>query len=311
MRSDGAPSVWLNKRSRGLVWMAVATSCHKGPGMMRISTRFASLAMIAVVFTGCSASTATPPASTSATTPAGTTAPAAAPSLAGKTLKIAYGENAQFELTAPSGQRVVLDLDDPTVLTAPLKASDIVLITHLHTDHYNAAVVDAFTGTKLVNKNDTLTSGDLKVTSLAASHDDNPIVAADPTNHIFVIEFAGFKIVDLGSTGQLTLNADQLTAIGTNVDIAIGPLQNVGGADPSSKKQIDLFNQIKPKLIIPTHTSLDYIQAAAKQWDPTWSEKQTVVVPLDRLPTAKPTFLCLGSLATSYGTILSAPEWKW
>lgn len=266
-----------------------------------LSTRkFASLAVVAIVFTGCSSSSAT-----STARPAGTDAPTAA-----ATLTVAFEENAQVELTAPSGQRILIDVYDPSLLTTPAVASDIVLVSHGHSDHSNADFEATFTGQKLINKTTDLNSGDIKIKSIAASHDDAAIDATGPTNHIFVIELAGFKIVHMGSTGQLQLTSDQLAAIGGDVDIAIGALQNVGGADPNNRKQIDIMNQIHPKIVIATHSTLDYVSLAAKEWKATFSSKKSVTIPHNEIP-AQTTLLSMGIVAPSYGVILNAPESNW
>jgi hypothetical protein len=264
---------------------------------MHATRKLAAAAIAAVAFAGCSSSAATSPG-----------APADAEAPVANSLTLAYEENAQVELTAPSGKRIVIDVYDPTLLTS--QTADVLLTTHLHLDHYLVDYGDSFTGQKIINQTAELTSGDIKVKSIAASHDDSPIDPESPTNHIFIIEFAGFKIVHMGSTGQLQLTPEQLAAIGGDVDIAIGALRNVGGLDPNSHKQIDIINQIHPKLVIPTHSSLAYVQLAGQEWKATYSSKKSVTIPHDALP-AQTTLLCMGNVAPSYGAILSVPESTW
>jgi hypothetical protein len=62
--------------------------------------------------------------------------------------------------------------------------------------------------------------------------------------------------------------------------------------------------------MIPTHSSLAYVQAAGKIWKATYSSNPTVKIPHTELPT-QPTMLLMGTLAVSYGAILNAPESKW
>ena len=271
---------------------------------MRISRLIPVMAVAVMAFAGCSTSPA------NSTEPAGASTAASSPSAAANTLTVAYEENCQLELIAPSGQRILIDVYDPTLLTSPAKATDILLATHIHTDHYLASFADSFPGKKIVNETKEETIDGVKIKSIAASHDDQEIVPADPTNHIFVIEFNGFKIVHMGSTGQMKLTADQLTAIGTGVDIAAVDMVSVGGSDPNGDKEIQIAQQINAKLIVPTHSSLPYIQAAGKIWSATYSTKISVKIPQSELPT-KPTMLIMGNLATSYGSILKAPESKW
>ena len=204
----------------------------------------------------------------------------------------------------------MIDISDPTLLTSPAKASDILLTSHLHTDHYNAAFEASFPGQKITNETKNITVGDVSIKSIAASHDDTAVNATAPTNHLFVIEFNGFKIVHGGSTGQLALTPDQLAELGGNVDIAAIVLQNVGGPDPNNSKAIDIATQLNPKIILGTHTNLNYVQAAGKKWSAVYSTNKTVTISHDQLP-SQTTLLFMGSLAVSYGAILKAPEAKW
>ena len=268
--------------------------------MIRTRT-IVSLAIAAIAFSACSSSSSTGKPASTDTLVTGSAAPAAA-------MTVAFEENAQVELTSASGERVLIDVYDPTLLTSP--DANVLLITHLHTDHYSVDFADAFTGPKIVNKAGDLTAGDIKVKSIAAAHDDTAINTTDPSNYIFIVEFGGFKIVHLGSTGQTKLTDEQLAAIGSGVDIAIGPLQNVGGLDPDKRKSVDVMDQIKPRIVIPTHSALDTVQLAAKEWKATYSSKLSVTIPKDQLP-SETTMLCMGQLATSYGAILSVPESTW
>ena len=268
---------------------------------MRTSRWTALLASAAVALAGCSGVTATPTAAlTASPTPDPTPA----------TLTVAYEGNCQVELIAPSGQRILIDVYDPTQLTSPAKDTDILLTTHTHSDHYLESFEQSFPGKKITNKTTELNVGNIKIKSLAASHNDTAIDPVSPSNHIFVIEFDGFKIVHGGSTGQLQLTPDQLTAIGGNVDIAAMALVNVGGLDPKDQKAMDVIKQVNPKLLIPTHASLDTITAAGKALSATFSANKTVTIPRDQL-TAQTRMLMMGRMARNYGVILNAPESKW
>ncbi len=266
---------------------------------MRTLFRISCAALIALAVVGCTSAAATPTPKPTEGTPAST-----------DVLKVTYGGTAHFELAAPSGKRVFIDVADPSVVTSPPTKDDVLLTTHLHPDHYVPDWGEAFPGQQVLNKSGSFTFGDVKVVSIDASHTDDPIDPADPTNHIFVVEFAGFKIVHLGSTGQTKLTAEQLAAIGSDVDILMAVLTNVGGSDPNETKAIDIVNQIKPKLLIPTHTDLKYVQAAGKVFSPSWTGKSTVTIPKAQL-TAKTAVLFMGNVAISYGAILKAPECKW
>jgi L-ascorbate metabolism protein UlaG (beta-lactamase superfamily) len=271
---------------------------------MHKSRLIGSLAAVALAFVGCSGSTATPTlAPTAAPTATATPVPATK-------LTIAYEENCQMELIAPSGQRILIDVYDPNRLTEPAKATDILLTSHGHGDHASQPFIDSFPGKMINAETKDLTVGDITIRSIAASHDETPVDMAAPSNHIFVIQFNGFKIVHDGSTGQLALTPDQLAAIGDGVDIAALDMMNVGGMDAKDDKAINVATQVSPKLLIPTHSQLAYIQAAGKIWPATFSRNKTVTVSHDQLP-AKTTLLMMGLVAPSYGIILNAPESTW
>ena len=73
---------------------------------------------------------------------------------------------------------------------------------------------------------------------------------------------------------------------------------------------INSTKQINPKVLLPTHSTLAYIQATPKDWKATYSNNKTVTIPRNELPT-QTTLLFMGTLGSSYGNILKAPETKW
>lgn len=258
---------------------------------MRFSRPLVALAVVAISLAGCSS---TPNPSAGAT---GTGTPSAT---AANTLTIYYEENCQVELIAPSGRRILIDVWNPSALSEPAKASDVLLTTHLHSDHYNQAWADTFPGKKITNESTQPKLDDLTVTSIAASHvDDNVLPDPNASNHIFVIEFDGFRIVHTGSTGQTALTADQVAAIGRSVDIAFSVLTDVSGTDPGSKRPLMQIEQMNPRLLIPTHTALAYVRSAATEWTGTYTEKASVTITKDQLP-AKTAMLFMGQTASSY-----------
>jgi len=270
---------------------------------MRFSRPLTALAVVALSFAGC-ANSSTP---SSSADPSGAVA-SGTPAAAAKGLTIYYEENCQVELIAPSGRRVLIDVWNPTALSSPAKASDVLLSTHLHSDHYNQVWADAFPGKKITNESTTLKPDDLTVTSIAASHSgDNVQPDPNATNHIFIIDFDGFHIAHTGSTGQTKLTDEQVAAIGTP-DVAFSVLQDVSGTNQVNPlKQIE---QMNPKLLIPTHATLDPVQAAGKEWAGTYTEKPSVTITKDQLPT-KTEMLFMGQQASTYGAVLKIAASAW
>jgi Beta-lactamase superfamily domain len=271
---------------------------------MRLSRPLAALAVMALAFAGCnSSSTSNPSAGPSDSGATG--APAAS---AANGLTIFYEENCQVELVAASGRRVLIDVWNPSALSSPATATDVLLTTHLHSDHYNQVWTDAFPGKKITSESTQLKLDDLAVTSIAASHtDDNVQPDPDASDHIFVIDFDGFRIVHTGSMGQTSLTDGQLATIGAP-DIAFAALQDVSGTNHTNPlKQI---KQMSPKLLIPTHARLEYVQPAGKEWSGTYTEKASVTITKDQLP-AKTAMLFMGQQASTWGAVLKIAASSW
>ena len=270
---------------------------------MRKIYLLASAALVASTLAACTGASATPTAAPA--TPAPSASAAAG-------LTVFYEENAQFELIAPSGKRVLIDIADPSALSAPATAKDILLTTHLHTDHYLNTFEASFPGQKLTSKAGSLDLDGVKVVSLESSHNANPIISGEATDYILVLEFAGFRIVHLGDIGQPSLSAEQLAALG-RVDLAFLPLRDVAvGAsiDAGGGYPLDLIAQIKPSIVIPTHTNTELVKAATERWDAAFSRNASVTIPLDQLPD-KTTVLCMGLLAPSFASLFGMDETAW
>ncbi|NQT56646.1 MAG: hypothetical protein HQ551_10500 [Desulfobacteraceae bacterium] len=69
--------------------------------------------------------------------------------LAGDSLKLYYEESAQIELIGPEGSRVLIDVNDPSALSGPPTAQDVLLTTHNHGDHRRLDFINSFPGKQL------------------------------------------------------------------------------------------------------------------------------------------------------------------
>jgi L-ascorbate metabolism protein UlaG (beta-lactamase superfamily) len=247
-------------------------------------------------------------------------------------LTIGYGQNAQVEIAAPRGPRIYFDVWNPSDLAEQPMASDVLLVSHPHRDHYLAEFAETFPGAKLVDETGELTVGVVAIRSIPASHSDAPVNPEAPDNHILIVDYGAIRVVHMGSTGQVQLTAEQLAAIG-KPDILIAPLANVGGDDPGCPllpvvrryadgsladvgggepgcdKAILIVEQIGPRLIVPSHINLGYARAAGEVWPAAWSAEKAVVVPRTSLP-SETRLLFLGPAASSYGALLGAAEWQ-
>ncbi|HBX70345.1 MAG TPA: hypothetical protein DEH25_13440, partial [Chloroflexi bacterium] len=59
-------------------------------------------------------------------------------------ITLIYSENSQFELIDEAGNRVLIDVMNPEVVSAPPTGTDILLTTHQHPDHLNASFISNF-----------------------------------------------------------------------------------------------------------------------------------------------------------------------
>jgi hypothetical protein len=69
------------------------------------------------------------------------------------------------------------------------------------------------------------------------------------------------------------------------------------------------MEQVKPRLIIPTHSDMDTIEIAAERWKGYFSESSTVRLSASSMP-AEPSLLVLGNLGPSYGKLFNLEPWK-
>jgi hypothetical protein len=276
---------------------------------MNLSRTVSSLALGAAVgvvaLAGCSSTTATgaPGSSSAATSSTAPSAPTAG-------VRIAYEENAQVEIFAPSGKRVLIDVWDPTSLTAPATASDILLTTHGHTDHYSVDFESSFPGQKITFEMKSIDTADFKITTIASTHDETlPILEKEGSDYLFVVVVGGLRIAHFGDIGQDKLSDAQLSTLG-KVDILITQLANTFSTmDERNKKGFNLVNQVKPPVLIPTHFTSEAATLAGQTWKGAFSTAP-ITVTREKLP-AETTIIFMGNQADSYGTILNLKSIGW
>jgi hypothetical protein len=227
-------------------------------------------------------------------------------------LVIRYEESSQFELTLPSGRRVYIDVYDDSLLGKQPSANDILLTTVLYAHHYHSGFAGGFPGRKLVATAGEIRLDDLHVVSFDASGTGQPVDHQNPTDQMVLIEAAGLRLLACGDEDQEALTAEQVAAMGGPIDIAICPLQNTyGDEDPTGRKALNVIDQIKPKLLLPTHVIMDEARKAVAEWAATYADKAQIAVTVGSLP-ATTTMLLLGDHAKDYGTMLKlTPTTSW
>jgi L-ascorbate metabolism protein UlaG (beta-lactamase superfamily) len=182
--------------------------------------------------------------------------------------------SAQFEVISPKGVRIFIDVYNHELLTGPAKVKDILLTTHLHTDHLDDTFYPGFPGEQLFFKTGKIVRDDVVITSIPASHGTiyGTFDPQNPSNYFFLIETGGLRIAHLGGMGQEKFLPEQLTALG-KIDLVMAPFSGTStGMNVSGKKGFNLMQELKPRLIIPTHNGLEEAKYMAALWKCSYTE---------------------------------------
>jgi L-ascorbate metabolism protein UlaG (beta-lactamase superfamily) len=176
--------------------------------------------------------------------------------------KIIWHGQSFFEVISGAGTRVILD---PHAIEAYGRIEvdgDLILMSHLHSDHTQVDVVKDF---KKVEQHNALKAGkagrpdefvpinekfrDIKFRDVASFHDNTGGLTRG-LNGIWVIEMDGLHIVHLGDLGHI-LSEEQVKQIGP-VDVLMIPVGGVYTLNGTDAK--DVIKQLKPKrYVIPMH----------------------------------------------------------
>jgi L-ascorbate metabolism protein UlaG (beta-lactamase superfamily) len=177
--------------------------------------------------------------------------------------KIIWHGQSFFEVISSAGTRVILD---PHAIEAYGRIEvdgDLILMSHLHTDHTQVDVVKDFKKVKQFNAlKDAKGDGrrvefvpinekfkDVKFRDVASFHDPKGGLLRG-RNGIWVIEMDGLHIVHLGDLGQI-LTEEQVKEIGP-VDVLMIPVGGVYTIHGTDAKTV--IEQLKPKrYILPMH----------------------------------------------------------
>ena len=227
-----------------------------------------------ILFASCSTTPSNPvkqaagdTSSRPGTQDAGTAAPAGEASAAGKKDPINLNDTGKtviklistsqtyptnsFLIISKSGTVVAADPFEPAAGVSP----DVVTVTHPHPDHMDMNLLDKVKCKKILTKTGSFTVKDVQITGIPASHMGNEINLSSPSNVLYLYEIDGLRIVHMGDIGQDRLTDEQIKALG-HVDIAFMQFVNsYSDYSLENEKGFKLIEQIKPTLIIPTHTT--------------------------------------------------------
>jgi L-ascorbate metabolism protein UlaG (beta-lactamase superfamily) len=188
----------------------------------------------------------------------------AAPAADAKKVILRWHGQSFFDLETSKGTKVVFDPHAIENYGRNQLPADLVLMSHAHNDHTQAAEVvtnldkaKVIQGLKIEGKKSDWNPvdeqvADIRVRSVGVFHDEQ-LGMERGKNTVFVLEVDGLRIVHLGDLGH-QLTDDQIKKIkkGGDIDvlmIPVGGVYTINGAD--AKKVVD---QLKPKMyVVPMH----------------------------------------------------------
>lgn len=177
----------------------------------------------------------------------------------GKTIIRTISRNIQFPnnsymIISKSGTVIVLDPTSPVDGIKP----DVITVTHDHFDHTDPKFLEKNNTVKQsFAKPESFTVKDVKVTGIASAHFGKEISSELPNNVIYVFDVDGLRIAHMGDIGQVKLTEEQLAALG-KIDIAFMQFVNsYSNYSVENGRGFDLIEQLKPQIIIPTHSNSD------------------------------------------------------
>lgn len=169
--------------------------------------------------------------------------------------------HACFYFTTPGGVRVLTDPFDAKVPypRAPLEC-DVVTMSHEHGDHNSR---EGLLGSPMILRglDESMevrrlseTVGDASFRTVASFHDAEG-GAKRGKNAIFVMDFAGLKVVHLGDLGH-ELSLEQVQEIGP-CDVLLVPVGGYYTMD--GKTAAKVAKSLSPRITVPMHFKTNYI----------------------------------------------------
>lgn len=249
----------------------------------------------------------TVPATTGATATTTTVAEPTTTTAPEQCILVRYEGYAQFEITAPDGTRVLIDVGDPAALSGPPTPNDILLTTHTHWDHFEQAFHRAFPGQQLTTTAGVLDAPGVHIEGIASVHrNDQQPRPHGGSNYVYVVEIAELRIAHFGDIGQEELTAEQMAALGP-IDIALSQLANpVSDMDALNRKGFRLMQQLAPRLLLPTHLDDESAALLPTYWPGAAEFGDTITVCPSGLPSTTE-FVLLGANADHFAAPLQVP----
>lgn len=163
-------------------------------------------------------------------------------------MKVKYLAHSSFVITSEKGTKIVTDPYNQGVglRYAPVnETADILLITHDHPDHNNAAAVK---GAQIIKEAGSKEVKGVKIKGVQAFHDEQGGKERGSTI-IYSFQVDGLKLCHVGDLGEV-LPSGKLQEIGP-VDVLFIPVGGFFTVDAPTASKV--CEQIKPRIIIPMH----------------------------------------------------------
>jgi len=170
---------------------------------------------------------------------------------------------------------------------------------------------ESFPGKQLFVREGRIEMSGVVIRGIAAAHSQHAaFVPKGGSDYIFIIDMGGLRIVRFGDLGQNRLTPAQMKAIG-HVDVAITQFDNPFSAmNVSNKKGFKQMKQVKPRLIIQTHSSLAAVKYARTLWPVLYSRTPSVTLTTAKLP-QQTSLLLLGDEGGYYAKSVPTRKVDW
>lgn len=219
----------------------------------------------------------------------------------------AHNGTAQLEIVS-GNERLIMDLFEPGLLSAPPVKNDILLGTS--DNYYVADYIRDFPGDTLLTRVGEIKRKDIYVRGIASNRDDKTeFLDEHGTNYIFLVETAGIRVANLGYIGQSKLTPEQINQLG-EVDILFLPFYNFrNGMSIYDRRGFNLVEQIHPRIVIPTGLDLETAEYAVKQWLGFYMDQMELKITHSKLP-EQTSVIFMGPDAKRYGKVCKVPKFN-
>lgn len=226
-----------------------------------------------------------------------------------KKVTLRYFGNSFFQLETTTGKRVVFDPHAVAAFGRPEVSADIVLVSHLHNDHNQPAVLankpdEVLRGVTMPKPGRTEWAeidkkiGDIRVRTIGTYHDTVQGMQRGKVA-VWVVEADGFVFCHLGDTGH-ELSPEQVKAIGP-IDVLMVPVGGIYTLNGDQAKRV--VEQLKPRrYVIPMHFAVkgweellgpEEFLDGQKKLERKTDTNEIVLTPGEKVPDA-PTVVLLG-----------------